>query len=67
MTTDTDDQRTAGTVPQPEYRRAGCGIRFEEGALKAGIDFSGASQLLYSATGGLSGDEETPDQENTTE
>lgn len=53
MATDTDDQPSAGSVPTPEYRRAGCGIRFAEDELRAGIDFSGARELLNPATDGV--------------
>lgn len=53
MSSDNKDPHSAGTVPAPEYRRAGCGIRFGEDELKAGIDFSGASGLLQSATDGV--------------
>ena len=50
MTPDSDDGHTPGTVPPAEYRRAGCGMRYGEGELKAGIDFSGAAQLRMTAT-----------------
>ena len=53
MSTDIDDHHSAGSVPGPEYQRTGCGIRFGEDELKAGIDFSGASQLLDPATDGV--------------
>jgi len=53
MNTNNDDYPSAGTVPSPEYRRAGCGMRYGEGELKAGIDFSGARELLEPATDGV--------------
>ncbi|TDT37775.1 ribosomal protein S18 acetylase RimI-like enzyme [Halospina denitrificans] len=53
MNANNDDHPSAGTVPSPEYRRAGCGMRYEEGELKAGIDFSGARELLEPATDGV--------------
>lgn len=53
MSANDDDHRNAGTVPSPEYRRSGCGMRYAEGELKAGIDFSGARELLEPATEGV--------------
>ena len=50
MSSEPDDPYTAGSVPPPEYRRTGCGIRFGEDELRAGIDFSGAAQLMVPAS-----------------
>ena len=53
MNANKDDYPSAGAVPSPEYRRSGCGMRYEEGELRAGIDFSGAREMLEPATDGV--------------
>lgn len=50
MSSESEGPYPPGSVPPPEYRRAGCGIRFGEDELKAGIDFSGAAQLMVPAS-----------------
>lgn len=46
MTSESDDTGlNTGAISEPRYRRAGCGIRYDEGELRAGIDFSAASTL----------------------
>ncbi|WP_166268025.1 hypothetical protein [Marinobacter caseinilyticus] len=44
MNTD-EDRSTPGAVRPANVTRAGCGIRFAEDELQAGIDFSAAGQL----------------------
>ncbi|MCK7550878.1 MULTISPECIES: hypothetical protein [Marinobacter] len=39
-----DDPVSAGTAPPAKIRKAGCGIRYDEGEIE-GIDFSRAAEL----------------------
>ncbi|MDX1588017.1 MAG: hypothetical protein R3296_03685 [Oleiphilaceae bacterium] len=55
-----DQQDAPGTVSAARMRKAACGLRYEEGQLRAGIDFSAASQLLEPSG---SGQEATPERE----
>jgi len=47
MTSEPDDESgiSTGAITEPKYRRAGCGIRYDEDELREGIDFSAASSL----------------------
>ncbi len=43
--TDDDTAPQPGTAQAARIRKAGCGIRFEDGELQEGIDFSAAAGL----------------------
>ncbi|MDP4547076.1 hypothetical protein [Marinobacter sp. MDS2] len=45
MTSNDGENRTTGTASPAKFRKAGCGIRFEEDELQEGIDFSNATHL----------------------
>ncbi|MBJ6137127.1 hypothetical protein [Marinobacter litoralis] len=45
MTSNDSENKTPGTASPAKFRKAGCGIRFEEDELQEGIDFSKASHL----------------------
>ncbi|RMJ04136.1 hypothetical protein DOQ08_01456 [Marinobacter litoralis] len=45
MTSDDSENKTPGTASPAKFRKAGCGIRFEEDELQEGIDFSNATHL----------------------
>ena len=46
MTSESDEYgHSSGAIPEPQYRRSGCGIRYDEDQLREGIDFSAASSL----------------------
>ena len=44
------DGNTPGTAAPAKLKKAACGIRFEDGELNEGIDFSGAAHLLSDAS-----------------
>lgn len=45
MTSNDSGHKTPGTASPAQFRKAGCGIRFEEDELQEGIDFSNATHL----------------------
>ncbi|MFV8570332.1 hypothetical protein ACNQ6O_03885 [Marinobacter sp. SBS5] len=45
MTSNDSEHKTPGTASPAQFRKAGCGIRFEEDELQEGIDFSNATHL----------------------
>lgn len=45
MTSSDSENKTPGTASPAKFRKAGCGIRFEEDELQEGIDFSNATHL----------------------
>ncbi|WP_323751368.1 hypothetical protein [Marinobacter sp.] len=45
MTSNDSENKTPGTASPAKFRKAGCGIRFEEDELQEGIDFSNACHL----------------------
>ncbi|MDY6799292.1 MAG: hypothetical protein SVX28_11305 [Pseudomonadota bacterium] len=45
MTESDDNRPPVGTAAPARIRKAACGIRFDEGELQEGIDFSGAADL----------------------
>jgi len=44
------DGNTPGTAAPAKLKKAACGIRFEDGELNEGIDFSRAAHLLSDAS-----------------
>ena len=45
MTSDDSESSKPGTASPAKIRKAACGIRYEEGELQEGIDFSAAANL----------------------
>ena len=42
---DNEDSLNPGAVGPARFKKAGCGIQYDEDELREGIDFSGAVQL----------------------
>ena len=52
-----EDIPAPGSVKAPETVKAGCGIRYAEDELQAGVDFSAAQRLLEACRHKLSEEE----------
>lgn len=54
------DGNTPGTAAPAKLKKAACGIRFDDGELNEGIDFSAAAQLRPEACASGSSHESSP-------
>lgn len=61
MSHDDDIAPSSGGVREPELQRTGCGFRYAEDELSAGVDFSGAAELLNTNATVLDIREATPE------
>ncbi len=61
MSHDDDIHSPSGRVREPEMKRTGCGFRYAEDELSAGVDFSAAAKLLKNDESGITIREATPE------